>query len=112
MTELVPLESNAREDEPAQSVAWSGIWQTTQGACRRLRNAASDRQVMLGLMVAILLLGGILRFTGLGWGEHQHLHPDERFLTMVENSLQWPKSLKEYFDTPATVPTSMACSLW
>ena len=39
------------------------------------------------------------RFTGLDWDEHQHLHPDERFLTMVENSLTWPKSMGEYFDT-------------
>jgi YYY domain-containing protein len=54
---------------------------------------------MLALLVAILLVAAILRFTGLDWDEHQHLHPDERFLTMVENSLQWPKSLKEYFDT-------------
>jgi YYY domain-containing protein len=52
-------------------------------------------------LAAILLLGGALRFVGLNWDEDQHLHPDERFLTMVENSLAWPSSLGEYFDTEA-----------
>ena len=50
-------------------------------------------------LAAILLLAGILRFTGLDWDEHQHLHPDERFLTMVENSLEWPSRFREYLDT-------------
>jgi YYY domain-containing protein len=38
---------------------------------------------------------------GLDWDEGQHLHPDERFLTMVENALQWPSSLGQYLDTAA-----------
>jgi len=29
-----------------------------------------------------------LRVTGLNWDDNQHLHPDERFLTMVETALQ------------------------
>jgi YYY domain-containing protein len=52
--------------------------------------------VMLG---AILLLGAALRFAGLNWDAGQHLHPDERFVTMVENAIQWPKSVGEYFDS-------------
>jgi hypothetical protein len=52
-------------------------------------------------LIAILLLGGTLRLTGLDWDEGQHLHPDERFLTMVENALTWPSSLGEYLDTAA-----------
>jgi len=54
--------------------------------------------VMLAL-AAILILGATLRFTGLDWDEGQHLHPDERFLTMVENALSWPASWGEYLDT-------------
>lgn len=46
----------------------------------------------------ILLVGGALRFTGLNWDQGQHLHPDERFLTMVETALRWPSSLGEYLD--------------
>jgi YYY domain-containing protein len=55
--------------------------------------------VALLLLLAILIIGAALRFTGLDWDDSKHLHPDERFLTMVENSLDWPESLKEYFDT-------------
>jgi YYY domain-containing protein len=47
----------------------------------------------------ILLLGGALRFTGLNWDEYQHLHPDERFMTMVETGIQMPSSIGEYFDS-------------
>jgi YYY domain-containing protein len=51
------------------------------------------------LMVLVILVGGYLRFTGLQWDENQHLHPDERFLTMVENDISPVQSLAQYFDT-------------
>ncbi|HUT25432.1 MAG TPA: DUF2298 domain-containing protein [Sumerlaeia bacterium] len=56
------------------------------------------RRALLTLLAAILLLGGWLRFDGLNWDDGHHLHPDERFLTMVEAALQWPKSFSEYLD--------------
>nr|WP_290669019.1 DUF2298 domain-containing protein [Ardenticatena sp.] len=46
----------------------------------------------------ILLLAAGLRYIGLNWDEYQHLHPDERFLTMVETALGWPSSFSEYLD--------------
>ncbi|HZQ05207.1 MAG TPA: DUF2298 domain-containing protein [Anaerolineae bacterium] len=52
--------------------------------------------VALGL---ILLLGAVFRFTGVNWDEDQHLHPDERFLTMVSSAIHLPTSLGEYLDT-------------
>lgn len=52
--------------------------------------------IALGLIV---LFGAILRFTGINWDEYQHLHPDERFLTMVETGIQMPSSIGDYFDT-------------
>ncbi len=55
------------------------------------------------LLVAILAIASWLRFRGLNWDESQHLHPDERFLTMVETSIRFPESLGQYFDT-ATSP--------
>ncbi len=61
--------------------------------------ALNDSRVAVALLVGILVLAGALRFTGLNWDENQHLHPDERFLTMVENSLRWPSSLSEYWDS-------------
>lgn len=51
------------------------------------------------LLILVLILGAVLRFTGLNWDENTHLHPDERFLTMVESSLQFPESVGEYFNT-------------
>src|SRR4030066_841829 len=40
------------------------------------------------LLIAILLLAVSFRVVGLNWDENQHLHPDERFLTMGETALQ------------------------
>jgi len=50
-------------------------------------------------LVAILVLAVALRMQGLNWDEGQHIHPDERFLTMVESAIQLPVSLGQYFDT-------------
>ena len=54
------------------------------------------------ILLAILAAGAWLRFRGRNWDENQHLHPDERFLTMVESSIRIPSSLGEYFDTGAS----------
>jgi hypothetical protein len=50
-------------------------------------------------IAAILVLAAWLRLQGLDWDEGQHLHPDERFLTMVEAAIKSSHSLAEYFDT-------------
>lgn len=61
------------------------------------------------LIAAIVLLGAILRFNGLGWDQPQgasaplQMHPDERFLSMVADRLDWPAGPGEYFNT-ATSP--------
>lgn len=46
----------------------------------------------------IILVFG-LRFFGLNWDQNTHLHPDERFLTMVTESLKWPETTAVYFQT-------------
>lgn len=51
------------------------------------------------LLIAIIILGGYFRFVGLNWDANYHLHPDERFLAMVESSLSPVKNLGEYFNT-------------
>ena len=38
-------------------------------------------------------------FNGMDWDEEQHLHPDERFLTMVSSAIEPVESLGNYFDT-------------
>ncbi len=48
--------------------------------------------------ILILIVAIILRFNHLNWDANQHLHPDERFLTMVGNSSKIPKTLGEYLN--------------
>ncbi|HEX3247049.1 MAG TPA: DUF2298 domain-containing protein [Chloroflexota bacterium] len=49
--------------------------------------------------VAVIVAGAALRFIGIAWDETYHLHPDERFLTMVETAIRAPANLGGYFDT-------------
>ena len=62
-------------------------------------NADLNRLLAGTLLILILVGGAYLRFVGQDWDVEQHLHPDERFLTMVESSLLPVGSLGEYFDT-------------
>ncbi|MDH7476282.1 MAG: hypothetical protein QHH09_02300 [Microgenomates group bacterium] len=49
-------------------------------------------------LLLIIFLGIIFRFNNLNWDANHHLHPDERFLTMVGNAIKMPQNLKEYFN--------------
>ncbi|HFE66757.1 MAG TPA: hypothetical protein ENJ93_05795, partial [Chloroflexi bacterium] len=40
------------------------------------------------ILILILAVGAYFRFTGLNWDENFHLHPDERFLTIVASQLK------------------------
>ncbi len=68
----------------------------------RLTRALASWQLALA---AILLLGTALRFHGLAWDQPPEadyplqMHPDERFLSLVANRIDWPSSLSAYFDT-------------
>lgn len=55
------------------------------------------------LLLAILVAGAYLRWTGIAWDQGHHLHPDERYISMVEENLEFPKSVGQYFDS-ATSP--------
>lgn len=61
------------------------------------------------LLLLILLVGAFFRFFAVDWDQGQHLHPDERFLTMVATSMKMPNSFVEYMDpqvstfNPATI---------
>lgn len=46
----------------------------------------------------ILFFGFNIRFLGLNWDQGQHLHPDERFLSMVISDIKIPQTLKEYLN--------------
>ncbi len=47
----------------------------------------------------LLLFGAFFRLDGLRWEGGHHLHPDERFISMVEEKLSFPSGLAEYFDS-------------
>ena len=64
---------------------------------RRRRLGVSSRRGLVLLL--ILLAAGWLRLSGVNWDQGTHLHPDERFLTMVATDIRWPLSIGEYFDT-------------
>ena len=49
------------------------------------------------LFVAVFF-GAVLRFTGINWDEGHHLHPDERYISMVLTGIGIPDSVNEYLD--------------
>jgi hypothetical protein len=51
------------------------------------------------IFLIILCIAGYFRLTGINWDQNQHLHPDERFLTMVATGISWPTPIYEYFNT-------------
>lgn len=51
------------------------------------------------LFLLILAASAIFRLHGIDWDAHHHLHPDERFISMVEEKLSGPKSFTDYLDS-------------
>jgi hypothetical protein len=50
------------------------------------------------LLAVILLAGAWLRMAGTDWDRSFHLHPDERYLSIVANDIAFPDSLGGYLD--------------
>ena len=67
---------------------------------KRILGLRSGHAIHSVILLGVVLAAGYFRFVGLNWDELHHLHPDERFLTMVETGIR-PVSggWKEYFDT-------------
>ncbi|MCI0476446.1 MAG: hypothetical protein L0Y55_09385, partial [Anaerolineales bacterium] len=57
-------------------------------------------------LALILLFGAVVRLSGVNWDDDQHLHPDERFLTMVSSALSLPG-----LDKPTGAPPQ-GCAKW
>jgi YYY domain-containing protein len=51
------------------------------------------------LLIVVLLLGAYLRITGWDWDDINYLHPDERFLAMVESGIKPVEKAGDYFNT-------------
>ncbi|HAV78160.1 MAG TPA: hypothetical protein DCX53_12500, partial [Anaerolineae bacterium] len=56
------------------------------------------------LFLLIFILAGYLRLTGANWGEGQHQHPDENFLTGVLGSLRAQDCVDETLPVDACPP--------
>jgi hypothetical protein len=50
------------------------------------------------LLLLIIALGAFFRFYNLNWDQNTHIHPDERFLTMVGNAMKIPVSFSNYLN--------------
>lgn len=60
------------------------------------------RNLTLVFLSAIIIIAAGLRFTGINWDNNSHVHPDERFLSMVVSGLEWPEFSK-YFSFNSTI---------
>lgn len=58
----------------------------------------TPKHVQFLITAAIVLLAGFLRLYNINWDAGFHLHPDERFLTMVGAAMQAPSSLSNFLD--------------
>lgn len=71
-----------------------------QGPSTEIRRQGLPDSATALILIAILLVGAYLRAVGIfTWDGDFHLHPDERFLTMVEAALEWPDGIGEFFDS-------------
>jgi hypothetical protein len=56
-----------------------------------------SKRVEIGLLVFILIIAAVLRLTGLDWDNYNHYHPDERYITLVATSIEWPDDWSQAF---------------
>ena len=94
-----PEDSNAGSDSAVVNEA-----AVPHAAKREFDSVAVRRHATWLALALILVLGGIFRFTGVNWDELQHLHPDERFLTMVTTGIQLPGEAGHQRDPAAGLP--------
>ena len=62
------------------------------------RHQTTSRLIFLVLIAVIFVCAAILRFAGINWDQHQHVHPDERFIVWVADTLTWPGDLATALD--------------
>ena len=54
---------------------------------------------LTAIFVALILLAAaVLRLTGIDWDGYQHYHPDERYITWVATTIEWPASWQTAFN--------------
>src|SRR3990172_11906914 len=68
----------------------------------RLRSITLASLITLVALSGIIALSLMLRLNEVNWDDSNHIHPDERFLTMVATDTKLPNSLGQYFDSSAS----------
>jgi len=63
-----------------------------------MNNFLDGKIIKKFIPIFIFLFAFALRVYGINWDQNQHLHPDERFLTMTVGSMRLPKTFSEFFD--------------
>ena len=56
-----------------------------------------DKRTQFVLLVLILLAAAVLRFANVDWDDYNHYHPDERHITWVGTSIEWPDDWRTAF---------------
>ncbi|HEU0166619.1 MAG TPA: DUF2298 domain-containing protein, partial [Chloroflexota bacterium] len=79
----------------AQLPDWRLVVSRLQDLVRRI----SWQSLFPYALASVFVIAAGLRFVGLNWDASQHLHPDERFITMVVDRIRLPASVDQYFNT-------------
>ena len=66
------------------------------------KKLSGQKIVVYVLLILIIICGTYFRFIGVNWDADRHLHPDERFLSMVQASITPVSNPGEYFDTESS----------
>lgn len=64
---------------------------------RRFVNGLKRSWVELALAL-VLLSAAALRLYNVNWDDLQHVHPDERWISMVASDIAWPENFKDILD--------------
>jgi YYY domain-containing protein len=57
-----------------------------------------QRTLLVLCVVLLLVVGAVLRLQHINWDRFQHIHPDERFIVWVADTISWPGDLRTALD--------------
>ena len=73
------------------------------GSLQEARSIASfpagpNRALRVAFLAALVVAAAALRLVNINWDQFQHVHPDERFIVWVADTISWPGDLSAAFD--------------
>jgi len=67
---------------------------------KRIAKSDLTSRAFVTLLFLVIFLAAVwVRSYNIDWDEGTHLHPDERYLTMVVSAIQLPANLAQYWST-------------